>query len=115
MQRTGFAKYGRQLENLPHTQDSLKQHVLRAVCQAAFVWARSLKPTQNPPSPNELGWNKQGNNFMPCWMTQPSVSKTCKKLTKCGYKSDKGCSGHCSCKKVGQPCTKLCKYGGVCD
>ena len=30
-----FAQYSRQLENLPHTEDSLKQHVLRAVYDAA--------------------------------------------------------------------------------
>ena len=31
-----FAQYGWQLENLPPTQDLLKQHVLRAVYQAAL-------------------------------------------------------------------------------
>ena len=69
-----FAQYDQQLENLPHTQDSLKQHVFRA----AFVSARSLIPMQSHPSPDEWGWKKQGNNFMSWWMTQPSVSQACK-------------------------------------
>ena len=31
-----FAQSGRQFENLPRTQDSLTQHFLRAMYQAAF-------------------------------------------------------------------------------
>ena len=61
-------------ENLPHAQDSLKQHVLRATHQAAFVWAQSLMPMYNLSSPDKWGWNKQGNSFLACCMTQPSVS-----------------------------------------
>ena len=110
-----FAQCSRQIENLPHTQDSLKQRVLRAVYQAAFVWSRSLIPMHNHPSPVELGWNKQRTNFVSCWMTRPSVSEACNELTKCGCKADKGCSGRCSCKKVGLSYTKLCKCGGMCD
>ena len=48
-------------------------------------------------------------------MTQPSVSEACKELTNCGCKVDKGCSGRCSSKKIGPPCTELCEYGGMCD
>ena len=48
-----FAQCGRQIKkNLPRTQDSLKQHVLIAVYQAAFVWSQSLMPMQNRPSPD---------------------------------------------------------------
>ena len=108
-----FTQYGRQLENLLPTQDSLKQRVLRAVYQAAFVWALLLIPIQNLPILDEWGWNKQGNNFMPCWMTQPSVPEAWKELTKYGYKVDKGCSICCSCKKVGLLCTEPCKCGGM--
>ena len=110
-----LAQYRRQLEKLPRTQDSLKQHVLRAVYQAAFAWAPLLISMQNRPSPDEWGSKKQGNNFVPCWMTQPSVSEAFKERTICGCKANKGCSGRCSCKKVGLPCTKLCKCGGMCD
>ena len=83
--------------------------------QAAFVWTQSLIPMQNLPSPDEWGWNKQGNSFVACCMTQPSVSEAFKEHTKCGCKADKGCSGRCSCKKVGLPCTEICKCGGMCD
>ena len=34
-------------KNLPPTQDSLEQHVLRAVYQATFVWIQSLIPMEN--------------------------------------------------------------------
>ena len=67
---------------------------------------------QNRPSPDEWGWNKQGNNLVPCWMTKPSVSEACKELIKCGCK---GCFGRCYCTKVGLPCTELCKRVGIYD
>ena len=40
-------------------------------------------PMENLPSPDKWAWNKQENNFVPCWMTQPSVYEACKDLTKC--------------------------------
>ena len=82
---------------------------------SSVVWARLLIPMQNLPSPDEWGWNKQRNNFVPCQMTQPSISEACKVLTKSGCKTNKGCSGRYSCKKVGLTCTELCKCGGKCD
>ena len=77
-----FTQYGQQLKNLTPTQVSLKQHILRAVYQAAFVWAQSMIPMQNLASPDEqgLGWNKEGSNFVLCWMMQPKVSEACKHL-----------------------------------
>ena len=43
-----LAKCNRQPEALLPTQDSLKQHIRRAVYQAVFVWAQSLIPMQKP-------------------------------------------------------------------
>ena len=39
-------------------------------------------PMQNLASPDEqgLGWNKEGSNFVLCWMMQPKVSEACKHL-----------------------------------
>ena len=70
---------------------------------------------QNLLSPDEWGWNKQTNNFVPWWMMQPSVSEACKELTNCGCKVDKGSSVCCSCQNIGLPGTDLCKCGGICD
>ena len=70
MQTTAFwsTQLTTQELNLPSTQDSLKQHVLRPVYQAAFILAQSLIPVQNLQSPDEWGWNKQRNNSLSCWM-----------------------------------------------
>ena len=43
-----LAQCNRQLQKLPPTQDSLKQHVCRIIYQAVFVWAQSLIPMQKP-------------------------------------------------------------------
>ena len=62
-----------------------------------------------------MEWNKQGNNFVLCQMTQLSVSEACKELINCRCKANKGSSRRCSCWKVGLPSTDLCKCGGMCD
>ena len=86
-----FTQYGRQLKNLSPRQYSLKQYVLRAAFPEAFVWDQSLVPSDNLPSSDQWEQNKQGNNFVPYWMTLPIVFETCKDLTKCGCKSYNAC------------------------
>ena len=50
-----LAQCNRQLQNLPPTQDSSKEHVCRIMYQAVFVWAQSLIPMQKPSKSRWVG------------------------------------------------------------
>lgn len=55
---------GREIENIPPTQDALRQHVLRTAYQAGHVWGQALLRAPQLPSPGEFGWmrkNKSAN------------------------------------------------------
>ena len=109
-----FVKHSRQLEGLPPTKAALYQHTLRAAYQAGYVWYQALSPIQILLSPEEWGWTKTDGSFQPKWSTLPSVSEACQELTSCYCKLEKGCKGRCFCKKIGLPCTELCKCNGDC-
>lgn len=52
-----FSK-GRDVENIPPTEDALQLHTLHAVYQAGYIWRQSLQKDPQLPSPNAYGWNK---------------------------------------------------------
>ena len=45
------------LERVPPTADALLLHIERTIFQKG-VWATSLQPQQNLPSPSDFGWKK---------------------------------------------------------
>ena len=49
------------LERVPPTADALLLHIKKAISQTG-VWATSLQPQQNLPSPSDFGW-KRSNLF----------------------------------------------------
>ena len=59
MQMTAFPSIQPTTQELTSHQYSLKQHVPRAMYQAAFGWAQSIIPMQNPPSQDKWGWKKE--------------------------------------------------------
>ena len=109
--RSLFSK-GRNLENIPPTQDALEQHALRAAYRAGFLWAQVtvLKPVI--PTRGEWGWELSDNRWRPKWTSIPEASLVCKELIKCGFKM--ACRGLCKCSKANLPYTELCYCAGMC-
>ncbi|XP_048003917.1 uncharacterized protein LOC125240114 [Leguminivora glycinivorella] len=107
-----FTKKDRSIENLPPTQDSLKQHILRAVYQGGHVWGQLLVPQQNLPCPSDWGWTKVSDIWEPVWSTLPVASNACIELIRCKCKQK--CAKRCNCIKRNLKCTELCGCGGTC-
>lgn len=100
----------REIENLPPTQDALKQHLLRVGYQAGHVWSQALVREPTLPSPSDFGWVRDDRAWRVRWMTQPPAGTACRAVIKCGCL--KGCGARCQCKKAQLPCTLLCKCKG---
>lgn len=109
-----FSKKDRQIENIPPTEASFQQHLLRTVYQGVHVWGQTMVPIQNLPSPADWGWEKGLNNdWTPTWTTAPVAATACLELIRCRCKSR--CGVRCNCRKKGLKCTELCHCGGKCD
>ena len=86
-------------------QDALLQHARRAVYQAG-IWAQSTEVQMVCPDPQDFGWSKIDDTWVPTWITIPEVSRACRELIKCCCEGD--CS-HCKRGKANLSCTPLCK------
>ena len=107
-----FAHKGRDIENIPPTQDALKQHLLRVGYQAGHIWGQALMKAPSVPSPEDFGWSRKNDTeeWQVKWTTLPPAGMACRAILKCSC--TKGCNGKCQCKKASLSCTMLCKCGG---
>ena len=101
-----FCKKNQSMENLPPTEDALKQHVKRSIFQAG-IWSSSFIFKPIIPSPSLYGWKETEKVWKPDWITIPEVSESCRDLVKCGCSGD--CQIRCKCKGANLPCSALCK------
>ncbi|KAE8738583.1 hypothetical protein FOCC_FOCC015929, partial [Frankliniella occidentalis] len=99
---------GRQMDNIPPTEDALQLHGRRAAFQGGFIWAQSLQKQPNVPSPADWGWTKTDNGWQPVWISLPTAAATCKELKSCRCKS-KCTVSRCSCLQQSLKCTLHCK------
>ena len=93
------------MERLPPTKNALLNHVKRAIYQAG-IWTTSTIAQQSLPSPENFGWTKVSQAWIPQWITVPEVSVSCRELIRCSCKGD--CS-KCKCGKANLNCSPLCK------
>jgi hypothetical protein len=80
-----FTKKARPLENIPPTSNAFLQHVKRSVLQAVHCWSHSLETQMPLINPANFGWFKDGDKWLPVWMTIPQVSKMFQELIHCLY------------------------------
>ncbi|XP_062520620.1 uncharacterized protein LOC134195589 [Corticium candelabrum] len=97
-------------QQMPPTQDALRQHVLRVSYQS-FVWKNALYSMQNMPSPHGHGWivetDENGSHLHVCWMTQLHAPKALLELVSC--KCNVGFTAQqCSCLRAALCCTDSC-------
>ena len=103
-----FCKQGRNLENLPPTEDALLLHSKRAIFQAS-IWYIASEENVNLPSPEMFGWKQDEGVWVPVWTTISAAAEACKELITCCHKGkEKRDCTSCKCGKVGLPCTDLC-------
>ena len=113
--RNLFVKKGRAMDALPPTSAALLQHSFRAAYQAGHVWRQSLIAQQQLPPPENWGWKKAGESYIPHWTDLGEAAIALRELTKCSCNPEKGCSGRCKCAKAELTCTELCKCNGDCE
>jgi hypothetical protein len=106
-----FTKKARALENIPPSSNAFLQHAKRSVSQAVHCWSHSLETQMSLINPADCGWSKDGDKWLPVWMTMPQdMSKMCQELLHCSCK--KACTARCKCFKANLPCTSLCQCDG---
>lgn len=100
-----FTQKGREIENIPPTQDALSQHLLRVGYAACHVWGQAMITTPQLPSPADFGWtwDDSSSQWKISWMTLPPAGEACRAVIKCGC--TKGCRAHCKCMKADLKCT----------
>ena len=95
--QTLFTQKHREIENIPPTQDSLYQHLLRVGYQAGHVWSQVLNKAPHLPSPADFGWIRKDelSVWEVKWMDLPPAGLACRAVIKCGCTT--GCRGRCRC------------------
>ena len=107
-----FTKKGRQMLNLPPTQDALRHHLNRAIFQGAVDWGNCSQPMRNMPSPSLFSWVLDGKHWKPKWTGIQQASTALQQLSKCSCNTGK-CKS-CTCANLHLTCTIMCKCGGEC-
>ena len=51
------------------------------------------------PGPTNCGWTISEGQPAVLWMTLSEAAKICQELIRCGCNKERGCRGHCKCKK----------------
>ena len=105
----------RSLENLPPSQETLKQHIKRD-CFQSNCWNKALLSNQMLRSPADWGWKLGATGWEPLWTILPEASLSCYELIHCGCK--KRCATRrcklpfVGCEEVLQ-CMVICLQGEV--
>ena len=82
--RVLFTQKGREIENIPPTQDALAQHVLRVGYEAGHMWGQATIKDPQLPSPADFGWTWEVANaqWNIKWMTIPPAGGACRAVIK---------------------------------
>lgn len=112
-----FRKKQAQSENLPPTQEALRQAIKRANYQA-LVWNMDTVPDPQLPSPETFGWKLENEKWVPVMTPLPPAPEAIIQLVKCGCAKSRCSSNRCNCRKAQLKCTDLCScadYDDFCD
>ncbi|CAH3185540.1 unnamed protein product, partial [Porites lobata] len=96
-----------QLERLPPTHGALREAILRAHYQT-MVWNNDKVPNPNIPSPENYGWKKDNDEWLPVMTTTPPAPEAIIEMVKCGCVKQRCSTNRCQCRKAGLTCTELC-------
>ena len=102
-----FRKKQAQSERLPPTQAALHEAILRAHYQV-MVWNNDRVPNPELPSPENYGWERNEDEWLPVMTQLPPAPKAIIQLVKCSCAKERCSSNRCQCRKAGLNCTDLC-------
>ena len=105
-----FQFSGKDFDNIPPTQDALKQHIRHAAYTAGHIWGHALNIAPALPSPLMWGYQLINDMLQPVWTTIPTISKKHLKVCHCKIV----CKPPCVCAINQVSCTSLCTCRGEC-
>ena len=105
-----FRRCRKNPENIPPTQDALRQHLLRAHYQA-LMWKKANIANPDIPSLLTCGWHLRENKLMPILMTKEQIKAEFVTIVTCActLKGHLCQTTQCKCKKNGLRCTSPCR------
>lgn len=102
-----FRRKQAQSERLPPTQAALRQAIMRANYQA-LIWNNDIVAKPELPSPDEFGWKREEDKWVPVMTTLLPAPEAVIELVRCGCSKSRCSSSRCNCKKAQLRCTDLC-------
>ncbi|CAH3043013.1 unnamed protein product [Porites lobata] len=114
-----FRRKQAESERLPPTQAALREAIKRAHYQA-MIWANDKVANPDLPSPENYGWKKDKDKWIPVMTRLQPAPDAVLYLVKCGCGKDKCRNNRCSCRRASLTCTGLCscsndETGEECD
>ena len=97
--QTATAKSSFNLEKLPPTEESAKQHCYRVYLQLQSWLGNQLTAT-------DWGWQHHLNGLMPRFTEHELIPESLLKSICCSCET--GCNNRCGCRKHGVKCSNLC-------
>ena len=73
-----------------------------------MVWNNDKVPNPNIPSPENYGWKKDNDEWLPVLTTTPPAPEAIIEMVKCGCVKQQCSTNQCHCRKAGLTCTELC-------
>lgn len=112
-----FTQKNRNVENIPPTEEALRQHLKRAMLQSR-IWRQCLQLQPELPNATSWGWKSSNNvrdenELEPLWTVLPQASDECCELISCRCKTL--CAKNRKCRRFNLQCSALCTCNGQCS
>ena len=102
-----FKKKQEQSERLHPTQGASREAIVRAHYQT-MVWNNDKVPNPNILSPENYGWKKDSDGWLPVMTTTPLAPEAIIEMVRCGCVKQRCSTNRCQCRKAGLTYTELC-------
>ena len=102
-----FRKKQAQPERFPSTDDALHETILRALYQL-MVWNNDRILNPQLPPPQNYGWERKGDKWLPGITKLPPAPEAIIQLVKCACTKKRCSTNRWQCRKAGVNCTDLC-------
>ena len=73
-----------------------------------MIWNNDKVPNPNIPSPENCGWKKDSNEWVPEITKTPPAPEAIIEMVKCGCVKQRCSTNRCQCRKAELTCTELC-------
>ena len=105
-----FRRKQAESNKLPPTKAAFLESVERSQYQC-IIWKTATEPIPTIPPPENHGWKREGDIFVPIMTKLPPAPETLLQLVKCGCSKSACDTSRCKCKSNKLYCTDLCSCG----